>query len=247
MIDLLGKQDSPATALADLQNVHSQKGYVMSTKSVCDLSCGAMHEFALVLDKAGFDAEMVQRVVNSRGNKEAKAMYAALTNGAQVDDRFELVNTFEIVVPESYDHSKHLDSFGKEHRKAFCYYNDAITDKNYAKATTKLEPGRKLKVKVFQIKERVTSEDCLAHLRSQKAILASAQGASLAWEQKKEELPVNRWSVSFDEKNALWKDADGSRRVPLVNRCSGGNFEFSLGSFEFGWGDGRCILCFCDE
>ena len=137
----------------------------MSTERVCDMSCGAMHEFALVLDKAGFDADMVQRVVNSRGNKQAKAMYAALTNGAQVDDRFELVNTFEIVVPEGYDHRTRLDSFGKEYRKAFYYYNDAITDKNYAKATTKLEPGRKLKVKVFQIKETVTSEDCMAKLQ----------------------------------------------------------------------------------
>mgnify|MGYP001617681000 FL=1 len=219
----------------------------MSTKSVCDLSYGAMHEFALVLDKAGFDAEMIQGVINSRGNKQAKAMYAALTHGAQVNDRFELVNTFEIVVPEDYDHSKRLDSFGKEHRTAFYYYNDAITDKNYAKATTKLEAGRKLKVKVFQIKEKVTSEDCMDKLRSEKAILVGAHGASLAWEQKKEELPVNRWSVSFDEKDALWKDARGDHRVPRVGRDSDGDFEFGLGYFEGAWLDDFCLLCFCDE
>ncbi|MFA7216682.1 MAG: hypothetical protein WC095_01720 [Candidatus Paceibacterota bacterium] len=206
-----------------------------------------MHEFALVLDKAGFDADLVQRVVNSRGNKQAKAMYAALMGGAQIDDRFKLVNTFEIVVPEGYDHSKRLDSFGKEHRKAFYYYNDAITDKNYAKATTKLEAGRKLKVKVFQIKETVTSEDCMAKLRSEKAILVGAQGASLVWEQKKEELPVNRSSVSFDEKDALWKDAHGYRRVPRVSRRSDGDFRFDLGFFGLGWRDVDCLLCFCDE
>lgn len=211
------------------------------------MSCGAMHEFALVLDKAGFDADLVQRVVNSRGNKLALVMYAALTGGAQVDDRFEMVNTFEIVVPEGYDHGKRLDSFGKEHRKAFYYYNDAITDKNYAKATTKLEAGRKLKVKVFQIKETVTSKDCMAKLRSEKAILVGAQGASLVWEQKKEELPVNRWSVSFDEKDALWKDADGYHGVPHVRRDSGGDFEFNLGYFERDWHGDYCLLCFCDE
>ena len=165
----------------------------------------------------------------------------------KVDDRFELVNTFEIVVPEGYDHGKRLDSFGKEHRTAFYYYNDAITDKNYAKATTKLKPGQKLTVKVFQIKETVTSEDCMAKLHSQKAILVGAQGASLAWEQKKEELPVNRWSVSFDEKNALWKDADGRHRVPLVYRYSDGDFKFNLGLFEIAWGGDYCLLCFCDE
>ncbi len=42
------------------------------------MSCGAMHEFALVLDKAGFDATLVQEVVNSKGNKMAKTMFDAL-------------------------------------------------------------------------------------------------------------------------------------------------------------------------
>lgn len=52
----------------------------MSAKSVCDLSCGAMHEFALALDKAGFDADLVQKITNSRGNKLAKAMLGTLGN-----------------------------------------------------------------------------------------------------------------------------------------------------------------------
>lgn len=52
----------------------------MSTKCVCDLSCGAMHEFALVLDKAGFNADLVQNIVNSKGNKLAEAMYSALNS-----------------------------------------------------------------------------------------------------------------------------------------------------------------------
>lgn len=50
----------------------------MSTKSVCGMSCGEMHEFALVLDKAGFNADLVQRIVNSEGNKHAKVMYVAI-------------------------------------------------------------------------------------------------------------------------------------------------------------------------
>lgn len=56
----------------------------MSAKSVCDMSCGQMHEFALALDKAGFNADLVQRVVGSRGNKSAKAMYAAINDKAEV-------------------------------------------------------------------------------------------------------------------------------------------------------------------
>ncbi|MDO8604519.1 MAG: hypothetical protein Q7K40_03975 [bacterium] len=216
----------------------------MSAKSVCD-AIGKTHEFMLALKKAGFDDGLFQQTINSRGNKLAKAMYSAVTGGAQVDDRFELINTFSIVVPKNYDHATQLSSFNKKYRKEFYYYNEAITDKNYANATTKLEPGRSLKVKVFQIKKTVTSEDCLEYLRSQKAIFVGAQGASLAYEQGKGELPIGRWTASFDEKNALW--ADGGHGVPRLDRDSGGGFEFYLGSFVDGWGDGRCLLCFCDE
>lgn len=52
----------------------------MSTKSVCGISCGEMHKFASVLDKAGFNADLVRKIVNSRDNKHAKAMYVAITD-----------------------------------------------------------------------------------------------------------------------------------------------------------------------
>jgi len=50
----------------------------MSAERVCDLSCGAMHEFALVLDKAGFDADLVKKITGSRGNKLAKTMRGSI-------------------------------------------------------------------------------------------------------------------------------------------------------------------------
>ncbi len=218
----------------------------MSVTSVRDTMRKA-YELMLALKKAGFNGKLIQQVINSRGSRHAEAMYSAVTGGAQADSRFELINTFSIVVPQGYAHATRLASFSKEHRKEFYSYNGTITDKNYVKATTKLEPGRKLKVKVFQIKGGVTSDDCLTQLCSQKAILVGAQGASLAYEQKKDELPVNHWSVSFDEKDALWEDADGFHGVPIVGRGSDGVFWFDLGDFEGDWYDVSCLLCFCDE
>jgi hypothetical protein len=164
------------------------------------------------------------------------------------DNRFEYKNEFSVVVPEGYDHSTHLDTFKSAHETEFVYYNQNITSKNYANATTKLVAGRRFKVKVFQIKKTVSSVDCLRFLASQKAVLVGAQGASLAYEQGKSELPKNRWSVSFDEKKVLWQGSDRYRRVPCVNRGSGGDFRFDLGSFEDGWRDhSSCLLCFCEE
>lgn len=164
------------------------------------------------------------------------------------DKRFEQVGEFNVVVPEGYDHTTRLAKFSNEHRKEFNYYNDAITDKNFSQATVQLTPGHKFNVKVFQIKETVTSVDCLGFLKSQKAILVGAQGVSLAYEQGKSKLPVNRWSVSFDERKALWwDDSDGNHRVPCVRRNSVDSFKFSLGNFIGAWHDDDCLLCFCDE
>lgn len=160
--------------------------------------------------------------------------------------KFELVNTFQIVVPEDYNHGKQLDSFRKKIQKSSYYYSGGITDNNYAKATTRLKPGQKLKVKVFQIEGTVNSEDCMDKLRFEKAILVGAHGASLVWEQKKEELPVNRWSASFDEKDALWKDVYGDYMVPGVNRDSDVDFGFITGSFMKNLNDGSCLLCFSE-
>ena len=223
----------------------------MSVKSMCDISYSQGHEFILALEKAGFNGDIVQQVINSRGNKMAKAMYASVQDESGTDNRFQFLKSFEVTVPEGYDHATRLDTFRAAHQnkknKEFYFYNDAITDANFAaKATTKLTAGRKFHVKVFGITERVTSEDCLAKLRSEKAVLVGAQGASLAYEQKKAELPKGKWAISFDEKKVLWRGPGGYHRVPIVSASSDGVFDFGLGYFERDWVSGGVLLCFCD-
>src|SRR3989344_4552283 len=80
------------------------------------------------------------------------------------------------------------------------------------KATTKLVPGQRLKVAIYDITTRVTSGDNLKFIASQCGILTGAHGASLVWDQRRDELPKGRWYVSFDRKEVLWKDADGYHR-----------------------------------
>ena len=166
-----------------------EKEIVMSAKSVCDdvISYSQGHEFLLVLEKAGLTRDITQEVIVSKGNRKAMAMMEAI---ASVDDRFDLVTSFDVVVPKNYNHATRLGTFRETHGKEFYYYDNAITDANYAKVTTKLTPERKLKVKIFQITTRVSSEDCLGFLRGQKAILLGAQGASLAYEQGNVKDPI---------------------------------------------------------
>lgn len=219
----------------------------MNAKSADNISYTQGNELLLALEKAGLTGAIAQEVIDSEGNRKAKAMMAALENEAVRDDRFTLVTSFNIVVPKNYDHATRLDSFKRKHGREFYCYNDAITDSNFGKATTQLVPGRKMTVKVFKITRQVTSEGCLSFLKKQNAVLVGAQGASLAYEQGKNQLLKGYWYVSFDEKNALWKDAVGYRRVPYVLANSDGVFEFLLGNFEGLWFVDACLLCFRDS
>lgn len=159
-----------------------------------------------------------------------------------------LVDLGIITVPDDYVHDKQLTTFGKQNRKKFYYYNDEITDKNFPNPTRVLKPGDKLRVRAFKqvVGGTTTSEERMAFLATQKAIHTGAQGASLVFDQKRDQLPKGKWYASFDEKDRLWADADGDHRVPSVYCYSGGDFGFRLGSFEDVWSDGSAFLCFCD-
>ena len=161
--------------------------------------------------------------------------------------KFTLVKTIQVTVPKDYDHVTHLTEFSKNNRAKFFGYNDNITDENFAQVTHKLVPGKTYLVKIFGINrgEVPTSDECLTKYQMEKAYLVGAQGASLVWEQKRNQLPKGNWYVSFDEKKNL-PVADGCHGVPYVFAHSDGGFGFSLGGFEGGWRDDICLLCFCD-
>ncbi|KKR31275.1 MAG: hypothetical protein UT65_C0032G0017 [Parcubacteria group bacterium GW2011_GWF2_39_8b] len=201
-----------------------------------------MQKCAAVYNKAGLDEDQAQQL--NEDPEFAKELAMLIDKRSQPDNRFELINSFEITVPADYVHATRLTSFGKAHKKKFYYYNPELTDANFAK-TPALVPGKKFLVKAFQIKGRVTSDDCLTQLKRVKATLIGAQGASLAYEQKKDELTVSQWSLSFDEKDNL-PFVDGYHRVPSVYRVSGGGFGFDLDGFEYDWSDRYVLLAFCD-
>lgn len=184
---------------------------------------------------------------NQKALKEALARTLLPEGPAASDGRFKLLNTFKLKVPEDYKHATQLASFKKKYRKEFYGYNDNITDENFAIVTDKLMPGETYELKIFGINQPVSSEDCLALLKMQPRIrLVGAQGISLVRQLKKEEFPVSKWVISLDNKDALWKDADGDHWMPCVFRYSDGDWYFNLDYFEGDWSGGYCLLCFCD-
>lgn len=157
--------------------------------------------------------------------------------------RFTLLKEFRLTVPTGYDHAKQLSTLKS---KEFYSFNDAITDKNFRNASQTLTPGKTYKVKIFRIGSRVTSEQCLALYDREKGFLTGAQGLSMVYQLKRDELPKGKWTVSFDKKEALWRNFGGGHGVPGVDAVADGGFRFGLGCFEGGWDSDRCVVLFCD-
>lgn len=156
------------------------------------------------------------------------------TAPAEPTEKFALLVDLGIItVPDDYDHSTALDKFMKKNRKKFNGINDNITDANFPNPTRVLKPGDKLHVRAFKqvVGGTTTSEERMAFSATQKAIHTGAQGASLVFDQKRDQLPKGKWYASFDEKDRLRTDADGYRRVPFVLCRSDGDFIFGLGRF----------------
>lgn len=174
-----------------------------------------------------------------------------------VDKRFGanlLDPKYTFTIPTNYNHDTQVDEFGKKTRKlkSTYYYNDQLTSKNFANVTNKLQPGKTYAIKMFPILETVQSEDCLAFLESNNAILVGAQGVTLLQTHQPNIFPIGKWTVSFDKavdkegKDALWKDADGDHWVPDVHRNSDGGWYFPLGYFGHSWDSDHVLVCFCD-
>lgn len=204
---------------------------------------------------AGLQIDTLQKVRNGQITFEHLEWFNKLNRAERdnlagtvgvADPSFSLLTTFQFTVPENYNHPTQLSSFAKENRKKFYSYNDNIADANFAKATNQLTPGKVYEAKIFEITKQVSSDDCLSFLQTQEAILVGAQGISVVWQQAKEQFPKGKWTVSFDEKNSLWQDADGGHGVPFMGRYLGGDWYFILGFFGLDWFDGYCLLCVRD-
>ncbi|MFA6515394.1 MAG: hypothetical protein WCT42_04000 [Candidatus Paceibacterota bacterium] len=209
---------------------------------LCDL-------FREGLRTLGFSKEEAQEVIKA-GGKMQEQIKLILQKLAMVDQRFgSAIKEFEFTVPADYEHDSQLDTSAEKTKKLKTTYsfNDELTSKNFAKATNKLVPGKTYKVKIFPILTTVTSGDCINFLSKQNAILVGGQGVTLLQENKSDAFPFDKWTVSFDQKDSLWKDASGHHRVPSVDADSDGDFNFNLGYFEDDWLDGYCLLCFCDK
>ena len=159
---------------------------------------------------------------------------------------FSELKSFQVTVRKGYKQEGYLDSLRLMKSGELYYWSPEYNDKNYPDPSHQLVAGKTYLAKLIAINRMVTSAECLAEYRKHKAYLTGAQGGAYVWEHYRDELPRNRWTVSFDEEARLWKDAVGHRRVPRVNRHDGGDCGLLLGYFGYPWGGNNVLLLLCD-
>lgn len=121
------------------------------------------------------------------------------------------------------------------------YQNSNLTSENFPKPKT----IRTENWKVLTMPKSFSSEEALAEMKK--------HGCSPmnVWEMvewvKAGHIEKGKWYVAMDEKDNLWKDSGGDRRVPYVLADSDGGFGFGLGRFGVDWDSDDCLLCFCDK
>jgi hypothetical protein len=155
-----------------------------------------------------------------------------------------LINEFEIEIPVDYNHEEQLDLFYKKTKdlKTTFSFDEGLNSKNFSKATNKLEPGKRYKVKFFEV-NGLSNEECLFYLKIKKVILVGGQGMTLVQDLRANELPINRIILSFDEKSSMFEDS-GIKKFPVMIRYPDDLFIFGLGRFD---GINRlksCLLAF---
>lgn len=199
-----------------------------------------------VLVRVGLTAEHAGLLNGPDGELLARRMIETLDHGSHGDKRLKYLGAFDLLVPKGYIAQAHLGSFRKKHRKDFYNYNSSLTDEIFGQTAARLIRGRKLRVKMYEVLETLSSKDCLNFLESQKALLVGAHGLSLVYEYAEVSLPNKCWSISYAAEEPMWEDSEKDKRsrIPRLHTDRDVGYSFELAYFERPIGNDCCLLCF---
>ncbi len=157
----------------------------------------------------------------------------------------KLIKELKITVPTSYDHDSQIDKFAQkaEQFPANLNYSCSLEYANgdFINENHRLIPGKTYNVKFFQILGKVTSRECIEFLEKQNAIFVGAHGLALMYDVCCHEIPYEKLTVSFDEKNSLL--GDSQHKVPDMFRFND-FYKFQAHPFWNDLTDNSCLLCF---
>jgi hypothetical protein len=178
-----------------------------------------------------------------------KAEREILMASAMETQRFTLLAELGVVeVPKGYRHEVRLAAFARKSRAKLNHCDSDIADHRFADPSRVLKPGDRLRVRAFRPMSRtVSSEECMAFLARQGAVHPGAQGLSLVFEQRRNQMPKGYWYASFDVPHRLPRAAgEAKRQVPVVILHTDGDIDFDTGIYESGWEPEDAFLCFTE-
>jgi hypothetical protein len=155
---------------------------------------------------------------------------------------------FEFMVPADYDHDTQIEDFVRKTKPlATTYHFDGyLNRKNFTQVATRLEPGKKYRIRMFPVVEVATTGDCLGFLEEKNAVLVTAQGITLLQSHHPDKFPIFKWVVSLDERDYLWEYVKNPQRATLVHHRPNNEWEFRLANFGFSWCN-HLLLCFSEK
>lgn len=127
--------------------------------------------------------------------------------------------------------------------KGYYYVNSEITEKNFPIPKDLKLPEH---CKIIKMDKPFLSAEALERIKKEGCRPGTIWELALLKQERPELWPSGQWSsiVAF---GTDFTDAGGDHRVPLVHAYAGGDFEFRLGYFGYGWNAVHCLVCFCDS
>lgn len=112
---------------------------------------------------------------------------------------FRRIESFELTVPIDYVFETQLMNLKYKSRKDFDFFDNEITDENFAKTSHRLIPGKTYLVHIIGIvgNRSVPLSDCLKTYQTLGAYYTGAHGLALAWELEKERFPEDSRILSI--------------------------------------------------
>lgn len=230
------------------------------------------NEVFIALDKAGFTVEVLEQIINSKGNAVARAMHAAAMDALGRGDTtlrwgwptlFRLNQEIEISVPSHYRHATWIDEFcarkngelevALESTRDFTGHvrirDGAITSKNFSTDCSVLVPGQRYIAQFYQASQRITTETWLTFTKSIGVINPGVHGLFLVLDLAEKEIEYgyhqNIRALEDEQPNSEFYQSREGQVVPSAlkrSERSGGQWDVDL--TYYGHHDRELLLCF---
>ena len=217
---------------------------------VCDNNCGKMHEFALALDRGGFDPSLVQQIIQSKDCQLARSMHVAALNCFPWADQFRCIKSIVMRVSVEDSQVGYMKKFWDDYSHQFAALDTEFLDAQLDGKLLNLIPGYRIRVNIFRVLDVCSADDCNKFARSQTKQYFGVSALAMLYKAVKEELPPKHHLIEFAPVDHLWYGRNGNHFVPELTHVKDFHIHSQLRLRQFegeefgGASRNDCVVCF---